>query len=237
MTFNITGKSVKTKTGHFIKGKIRRLPFATKISVAQQFSTKFQTYLELQVSGNMHGVKKWDHFVTEFQGLVTVLIKFTSSFVVIPFPEGPDSHKGRPFANNPLVLVSTWTCTVYVSDLYIALVKPTTVKVLVGHNAPAAIFNSIDLAKRVDEIDCAFRVCAIQSNKVVIAGYLNGSTKTLDPEHFTDLVSTIPCMQNLDVEVKNMNITDLTANETKQTNPGTVSLLPIFYVPKRMRKQ
>ena len=154
-----------------------------------------------------------------FRGLIAVLMKFTSLFVVIPFPEGPDSHKSLPFAHDSSVLVSTWIAKVYVSDLYIAPGKPTTVKVFVGHDEPAAIFNSIDLAKRVDEIDCAVKVCAIQSNKVVVVGYLNGSTKTLEPEHFTDLVSTIPCMQNLDVQVKNMNITDLTADETKQTNP------------------
>ena len=119
-------------------------------------------------------------------------MKFTSPFVVVLFPEGPDSHKGRPFAHDPSVLVSTWTCKVYISNLYIAPEKPTTVKVFVGHNAPATIFNSIDLAKRVNKIDCAVRVCAIQSNKVVVAGYLNGLTKTLDPKHFTDLLNTIP---------------------------------------------
>ena len=99
----------------------------------------------------------------------------------IPFPEESDLHKGCSFANDPSVLVSTWTCKVYVSDLYITLGKPTMVKVFVGHDEPAAIFNSIDLAKRVDEIDCAVRVFAIQSNKVVVAGYLNSSTKILEP--------------------------------------------------------
>lgn len=118
-------------------------------------------------------------------------MKFTSPFVVIPFPEGPDSHKGHPFAHNPSVLVSTWTCKVYVSNLYIAPGKPTTVEVFVGHHLPAVIFNFIDLTKRVDEIDCVVRVCAIQSNKVVVAGYLNGSTKTLDPKYFTDLLNTM----------------------------------------------
>ena len=129
--------------------------------MAQQFTTKFQTYLELQVSGNLHGVKKYDHFVTEFQALLAVLMKFTSRFVVIPFPEGPDSLQDRPFAHDPSVVASTWRAKVYVNDLYISPGKPTTVKVFVGHDEPAVIFNSIELAKRVDEIDCAIRVCAI----------------------------------------------------------------------------
>ena len=59
-----------------------------------------------------------------------------------------------------------------------------------GHDEPAAIFNSLELAKIVDERDCTIQVCDIQSNKIVVAGYLNGSTKTMEPQHFTGLLNT-----------------------------------------------
>ena len=65
LTFNIVGKSIKTKTGRFILGKIKRQPFAKKICVAKKFSIKYQSYLQLQVSGNIFGVKKWEDFVKE----------------------------------------------------------------------------------------------------------------------------------------------------------------------------
>ena len=78
------------------------------------------------------------------------------------------------------------------------------------------MFNFIKLAKLVVEIECTVKVCAIQSTKVVVAGYLNGSTKTLEPEHFTFILGALPRMENLNVEVKNMNITDLTADPTQQ---------------------
>ena len=233
LTFDIIGKSVKTKAGRFIENKVRRLPFATKIGVSKEFSTTFQTYLELQVSGNLHGVKKWDHFVEEFRRLIELLMKFTTKFVMIPFPDGPDSHKGRPFEKDPSILSSTWTCKIYVQDLYIGPGKPTTVKVFVGHDEPAAIFNSIDLAKRVDEIGCSVKVCAIQSSSEVCAGWLNGSTRTLEPLHFTDLICSIPRMNNLDVEVRNMNITDLTIPVgTKQNPKDRVSAAHIYCVEK-----
>ena len=145
-------------------------------------------------------------------------MKFTLPLVVIPFPDGSDSHKGHLFAHDPSVLVSTWTCKVYVSNLYIAPGKPRTAKVFVCHSSPAAIFNSMDFTKRVNEINCTVKVCAIQSNKVVGAGYLNDLIKRLDPEHFTNLLYTIPRLKNLDVEVKNLNITDITADETKPIN-------------------
>ena len=96
MPFDIQWKSIKTKTRRFIEGKVRRLPFETKINFAQQFATRYQTYLEIQVSGNMYGVKMYGHFVAEFRALLAVLMKFISPFVVIPFPEGQDSHQGRP---------------------------------------------------------------------------------------------------------------------------------------------
>ena len=119
LSFNISGKSIKTKTGRFVEGKVRRLPFATKINVAQQYATTYQSYLECQVSGNKHGEKKYDHFVSEFRGLLAVLMKFTPKFVVIPFPEGQDSHQGRPFEHDPSVIASTWKAKIYVNDLYI----------------------------------------------------------------------------------------------------------------------
>ena len=64
-----------------------------------------------------------------------------------------------------------------------------------GHDEPAAMFNSIELAKLADELECTVRVCEIQSNNVVVAGYLNGSTKTLEPVHFTKLIGALPRME------------------------------------------
>ena len=219
MIFDIVGKSIKTKTGRFISGKIKRQPFAKKICVAKQFSTKYQSYLQIQVSGNIFGVKKWEHFVKEFRGLIGLLVSFKTTLVVIPFPDRPESHKGRPFAHEPSTLVSTYKCKVYVSDLFISPGKPTTVKVFVGHDSPAAIFNSIKLAKLADEIDCSVKVCAIQASKVVVADYLNGSTKTLDPEHWTDHFNTLPRLKNMDIEVQILNIPDPTADDPQQYSP------------------
>ena len=111
---------------------------------------------------------------------------------------------------------------IYFNNLYIGPGKPTTVKVFVGNNKPAAIFNSIDLAKIVDDIDCSVKVCAIQSNKVVVACYLNGSTNTFELEHFTYLVEALPRMKKLDVEVNYTNITELTEDPTKRVEAARI---------------
>ena len=79
---------------------------------------------------------------------------------------------------------SSWICKTYHNeDIYIADGKPTTVKVFVGHDSLAAIFNLLELGQLADEKDGAIRVCHIQASKVVVAGYLQGSTKTLNEEH------------------------------------------------------
>ena len=57
LTFNVVGKSIKTKTGRFLTGKVTRQPFAKKVCVQKQFSGKFQSYLQVTVSGNIYGVK------------------------------------------------------------------------------------------------------------------------------------------------------------------------------------
>ena len=85
---------------------------------------------------------------------------------------------------------------------------PTTVKLFVGHNMPSAVFNSLELAQKADELEGAVRVCFIQASKVVVAGYLNGSTKTLNVDHWTEHYNCLPRLRNMDIKVKNLNIED-----------------------------
>ena len=183
LTFDVVCKSIKTKAGRFLTDKVARQPFAKKVCVQKQFSRKFRSYIQVTVSGNIYGVKKWEHFVKELCGFTGVLMSFETTLVVISYPDGPESHKGRPFAHKASTLVSTYRYKIFVSAVYIAPGKPTTVKVFVGHDSPAAIFNLLELAKLADEKYCSIKVCAIQASKVVVDSYLNGSTKILDPDH------------------------------------------------------
>ena len=60
----------------------------------------------------------------------------------------------------------------------------------------------------MNKLDGAVRVRPIQSNKVVVAGYLGGSTKTLDVQYWTKHYNVHPRLLNVDVEVKMVNIED-----------------------------
>ena len=134
---------------------------------------------------------------------------FEKTLVVIPYPDGPDSYKARPFSHDPSTLASYWKAKLYTSqDLYIADGKPTSAKIFVGHDSSAAVFNSLDLAKLLDEREASICVCHIQSSKVVVAGNFQGSTKTLNEEHWTMLLNFEPRLKNLDVEVQIRNIED-----------------------------
>ena len=148
--------------------------------------------------------------------MIGVLMAFEPSLVVIPYPGGHKSHKGRSFAHKPSTLVNFWKCKIYINeDIYIANGKPTTVKVFVGHDSLAAIFNSLKLTQFADEKDGAIHVCHIQASKVVVAGYLQGSTKTLNEEHWTEHLNVLPRLLNLDVEVQSRNIDDPTGETPK----------------------
>ena len=84
----------------------------------------------------------YNHFVEKFREMINVIMAFEPILVVIPYPGGNKSHKGHPFAHRPSILVSYWKCKVYINeDIYITDGKPTTVKVFVGHNSLAVIFN------------------------------------------------------------------------------------------------
>ena len=58
------------------------------------------------MSGNIFGVKKWDHFVKEFRELIAVIMNFEPTLVVIPYQDGTESHKGRLFAHEATTVVA-----------------------------------------------------------------------------------------------------------------------------------
>ena len=129
--------------------------------------------------GNHHGNRRFDHFISELRAVIGVIMDFEKTLVVIPYPDGPDSYKAWPFSHDPSTLASYWKAKPYASqDLYIADGKPTSVKIFVGHDSSAAVFNSLELAKLLDDREASIRVCHVQSSKVVVAGYFQGSTKT-----------------------------------------------------------
>ena len=211
LTFDVPGTCMQTKAGRFIQGKVDCLPFAKKIRVDKKFTRTHQSYIHVQVCGNLHGVKKYDHLVEEFCMVTNEIMDFESTLVVVPYPNGPDSHKARPFAYDPSTLVNTWKCKMYIDqNLYIADSKPTSIKLFVGHNSSAAVSNLLDLARQLDEKEASIRVCHIQTSKVVVAGYLQGSTKTLNKEHWTNFLNVLPRLKHLDVKVQIRNIKDQT---------------------------
>mmetsp|Transcript_13319 Transcript_13319/g.13137 ORF Transcript_13319/g.13137 Transcript_13319/m.13137 type:complete len:119 (-) Transcript_13319:1059-1415(-) len=87
---------------------------------------------------------------------------------------------------------------------------------------PAAIFNSLELAQKADELEGAVRVCFIQASNVVVAGYLNGSNKTLNVDHWTKHYNCLPRLRNMDIEVKNLNIEDPNGEPQKWSSRNQV---------------
>ena len=164
--------------------------------------------------------------------MIAVIMEFEPSLVVIPYPGGVESHKGRPFAHEATISVSSYRCEVYTNELFIAEGKPTTVKVFVGHDLAAVIFNSLELALLADEKEGVIRVCFIQASRVVVAGYLNGSTKIMDVIHWTKHYNCLPCLRSMDIEVKMLNIKDPTGEPQKYNYRNQVIAAHILCVEK-----
>ena len=207
LTFDPGYISIWTKTSCFLTGKVTCQPFAKRLCVPKKFSRKHHTYIEVTICGNMFGVRKSDHFVKYFREMLVMLMAFEPS-LVIPYPEGATSNKGRPFINKCLTISSSYKCQIYVDKLSIVNGTPTTVKLFVGHNMTSAVFNSLELAQKVDKLEGVVRVCFIQVSKVVVPGYLNGSTKTINMTHWTKHYNCLPRMHSMDIEVKMLNIKD-----------------------------
>ena len=99
-------------------------------------------------------------------------------------------------------------CQIYIDNLSIENETPTTAKLFVGYNMPPAVFNSLELAQKADNLEGTVRFCFIQTSKVVVAGYLNDYTKTMNVTHWTKHYNCLPRMRSMDIEVKMLNIED-----------------------------
>ena len=234
LTFDAPSVMVKTKAGRFLSGRMTHQPFVKKICLEQKFTRKCQTYIQVTVPANIHGVKRWGAFVESLRDMITtVLMEFEPNLVVIPFPESKDAikNRARPFMYVASSLSSTYVCKGYHQEgLYIAEGQPTIVKIFVGHDSVAAVFNSRELAEIVEGKDGSIRVCHIQASKVVAAGYFNGSTKTLNKEHWTENLNALPRLAKLDVEVFIQNIHDPTEDDNKSGKKTTNVLQLTFSV-------
>ena len=235
LTFDPGCISIRTKTGCSLPGKITRQPFAKRLCVPKQFSRKHQTYIKVTICGNMHRFRKYDHFVKYFREMLLALMIFEPSLVVILYPGGATSNKGCPFENECSTICSSYKCQIYIDNLSIGNGTPTTVKLFVGHDMSSDIFNSLELAQKADDLEGAVRVCFIQASKVVVADFLDGSTKTMNMTHWTEHYNCLPPMGSMDNEGKMLNIED--SNGEPQTwSPRNRVMAAHILCSKKMRR-
>ena len=147
----------------------------------------------------MFGVKKYNHFVKYFQEKLIELMKFEPCLVIIPYPDGNSTKTGCPFANDCSMLSSSYWCQIYIDKLYIVEGRPTTVKMFVGYDMPAAAFNSLECAQKVYKFNDEVRASFIQASKVVEAGYIVSFSKTFDNIHWNDHYNTHPRLNKMEV--------------------------------------
>ena len=54
------------------------------IRVEKQFTRNHQSYILVQVSGNIHGVWKYDHFVEKFREMIGVVMDLEKALLSFP---------------------------------------------------------------------------------------------------------------------------------------------------------
>ena len=100
------------------------------------------------------------------------------------------------------MLSSMSRAQLYVNHIWVREGEPTRIKIIVSHDLKAAAYNSIEFANVADDLDGAVSVCVIQASKVVIAGYLMGSRKTMVNTHWNSHFNNHPKLNNMDVQVQ-----------------------------------
>ena len=179
LTFDPECVTTKTKVGHFLTGMVLRQSFAKRQKVSKQFVREFQTFIKLTICANMAGIQRNTHFLTEFRKMLLALMELESRLVILPYPDRSTTTTSRPFSHKCSMLSSLSRAWLYVDHIWVREGEPTRIKIIVSHDLKAVAFNSIEFVKVADNLDGAVSVCVIQASKVVTAGYLMGSRKTM----------------------------------------------------------
>ena len=114
--------------------------------------------------------------------------------------------------------------------------QQTTIKMFVGHDTPAAAFNSLEFSQKADKLEGEVRVCIIQASKVVEAGYFLSWNKTMKDLHLSDHYNNHPRLLRMDAQVKTHNIPNPTRSPWSAKNQVHAAHI-ICSAKKRERRQ
>ena len=199
LTFDPECVTTKTKVGHFLTGMVLRQPFAKRQKVSKQFLREFQTFIELTICANMFGIQRNTHFLSEFRKLLLALMELEPRLVILPYPDRSTTATSRPFSNDCSMLSSLARARLYVDNIWVREGEPTRVKIIVSHNLKAAASSSIEFVKVANNLKGAVSICVIQASKVIIAGYLMVSRKTMVDIYWNSHFNNHPKLNNMDV--------------------------------------
>ena len=77
------------------------------------------------------------------------------------YPDCASSASGWPFVNEWSMLSNLLWSRLYTNKIWVKEGEPTTLKVFVDHDLPAAAFNLIEFTKATNNLDGAVFVCVI----------------------------------------------------------------------------
>ena len=143
LTFNPDCVSHKTVGGHFISGTAQKVPPAKRQKLEKHFARKYQTFIDVTVPGNLHGVHKTSSFLQNLRVLVVAIMGLEKRLVVLPFPDRPLNAKCRPFQGDASMLSGVSKACLYLEDLWVKEGQDTIVKMFVAHNIDPLAFNSL----------------------------------------------------------------------------------------------
>ena len=113
-------------------------------------------------------------------------MELETSLVIISYSDCPTTKTGSSFLKDCFMLSNTTRVRIYLDELSAAEGKPATVKMFVGHDTLATAFNSLKFSQKANKFDGVVCICSIQASTVVMAGYLLGSSKTMDDIHWSN---------------------------------------------------
>jgi hypothetical protein len=175
------------------------------VELPKKFRRTFQSYMKLVLPSNAPGVEKNEEACSNFRWAINRMIKHDPSLVVTVFPT-QNSGAVKPIWRDVSAITGRDKLKPYSDRLWIGEGKRVWMTIYIAHNSPQLSFMTSDIQEEFMEAGIELFVSNVQSAETATAGYLIGSSSTMNQDHWTMLLSQHPKLKLIDIECRDQPI-------------------------------
>jgi hypothetical protein len=175
------------------------------VALPKKLQRKHQSFMKLVLPSNAPGVEKSEEACSNFRWAINRMIKHDPSLVVMVFPT-QNAGTVKPIWRDVSGITGRDKLKPYSDRLWVGEGKRVWITIYIAHDVVQLSFMTSEIQSEFTEAGIELYVSNVQSAETTTAGYLIGSSSTMNQDHWTMLLSQNPKMKNIDIECRDQAI-------------------------------